>query len=104
MDAHYRYKLMKKQLEGERDEIQRIREALRLAFDDVLELHDLVARGELDEAAIDKLPRALHLFRGYARDLLGTYEDHIAPCDRNLGRPVPDYWQVAWHRKNDIKM
>lgn len=104
MDRNYRYKLMQKQLEAERDEIQRIREALRLAFDDVLKLHDLVACGELDEEAIGELPRALHLFRSYARDLLGAYEDHIAPCDRALGRPVPDYWQVAWHRKNDIKM
>lgn len=104
MDKHYRYKLMQKQLEGERDEVQRIREALRLAFDDVLELHNLVARGELDEEAIAKLPRALHLFRSYARDLLGAYEDHIAPCDRDLGRPVPDYWQVVWHRKNDIPL
>ena len=85
----YRFELMKKQLEVERDELQRVRESLDLAFDDVLELHDLIARGELDEEAIGELPRALHLFRSYARDLLGTYEDHIAPCDRALGRPIP---------------
>lgn len=76
-------------MEVERNELQRVRESLDLAFDDVLELHDLIARGELDEEAVGELPRALHLFRSYARDLLRSYEDSVAPCDRDLGRPLP---------------
>lgn len=85
----YRYKLMRKQLEVERNELQRVRESLDLAFGDVLEIHDLIARGELDEETVGELPRALHLFRSYARDLLRAYEDAVAPCDRALGRPIP---------------
>lgn len=85
----YRFELLRKQLEVERNELQRVRENLDLAFDDVLALHDLIARGELDEEAVGELPRALHLFRSYARDLLRTYEDSVAPCDRALGRPIP---------------
>lgn len=85
----YRFELMKKQLEVERDELQRVRESLDLAFNDVLDLHDLIARGELDEEAVGELPRALHLFRSYARDLLRAYEDSVAPCDRALNRPIP---------------
>lgn len=85
----YRFELMRKQLEVERDELQRVRERLDLAFDDVLALHDLIARGELDEEAVGELPRSLHLFRSYARDLLRAYEDSVAPCDRSLGRPIP---------------
>lgn len=85
----YRFELMRKQLEVERNELQRVRESLDLAFDDVLELHDLIARGELDEEAVGELPRALHLFRSYARDLLRSYEDSVAPCDRDLSRPIP---------------
>ena len=85
----YRFELMRKQLEVERNELQRVRESLDLAFDDVLELHNLIARGELDEEAVGELPRALHLFRSYARDLLRSYEDFVAPCDRDLGRPIP---------------
>lgn len=85
----YRFKLMRKQLEVERDELQRVRERLDLAFDDVIALHDLIARGELDEETVGELPRALHLFRSYARDLLRAYEDSVAPCDRAIGRPIP---------------
>ena len=87
----YRFELMRKQLEVERNELQRVRESLDLAFDDVLELHDLIARGELDEEAVGELPRALHLFRSYARDLLRAYEDSVAPCDRDLGRSIPTH-------------
>ena len=89
MDWKYRFELMRKQLEVERNELQRVRESLDLAFDDVFDLHDLIARGELDEETVEALPRALHLFRSYARDLLRSYEYFVAPCDRALGRPIP---------------
>ena len=103
MDKHYRFELIKRQLEGERDEIRNLRAFLALAFDDVIALHDSLARGELDEEAIANLPRALHLFRASARDLSCTYEDHIAPCLRDLGRPVPECVKNKWHCENDIK-
>lgn len=103
MDKHYRFELIKKQLEGERDEIRDLRAFLALAFDDVLALHDSLARGELDEEAIADLPRALHLFRFAARDLSHAYEDHIAPCLRDLGRPVPECVKNRWYCENDIK-
>lgn len=69
MDGHYRFELIRKQLEGERDEITNLRAFLDLAFDDVIALHDSIASGELDEESIANLPRALHLFRSCARDL-----------------------------------
>lgn len=94
----YRFKLMRKQLEVERNELQRVRESLDLAFADVLALHDLIARGELDEEAVGKLPRALHLFRSYARDLLRAYEDSVTPCNRALGRPIPTHCE---HKEED---
>ena len=103
MDKHYRFELIKKQLEGERDEIRNLRAFLALAFDDVISLHDSIARGELDEEAIANLPRALHLFRAYARDLSHAYEGYIAPCLRDLGRPVPECVKNKWHCENDIK-
>lgn len=103
MDKHYRFELIKKQLEGERDEIRNLRAFLALAFDDVIALHDSIARGDLDEEAIANLPRALHLFRASARDLSRAYEDHIAPCLRDLGRPVPECVKNKWHCENDIK-
>lgn len=103
MERHYRFELIKKQLEGERDEIKNLRAFLDLAFDDVIALHDSIATGELDEEAITELPRALHLFRACARDLSHCYEDHIAPCLRDLGRPVPVCVKNKWHCENDIK-
>lgn len=103
MDKHYRFTLIKQQLEGERDEIRNLRAFLALAFDDVIALHDSIACGELDEEAIANLPRALHLFRIAARDLSRTYEDYIAPCLRDLGRPVPECVKNRWRCENDIK-
>lgn len=103
MDKHYRFELIRKQLEGERDEIWNLRAFLALAFDDVIALHDSIARGDLDEEAIANLPRALHLFRSSARGLSRTYEDHIAPCLRDLGRPVPECVKNKWHCENEIK-
>ena len=103
MNSHYRFELMKKQLEGERKEVQIYEERLGRAFADVYWLHDSIARGELDEEAIANLPRALHLFRASARDLSRAYEDHIAPCLRDLGRPVPECVKNKWHCENDIK-
>lgn len=90
MDSQYRYELIKQQLEGERNELQDYKARLAVAFADVAWLHDSLASGTLDEASIEHLPRALHLFRAYARDLLRCYEDLIAPCIRALGRPLPD--------------
>ena len=90
MDSHYRYELVKQQLEGERNELRELKARLAVAFADVAYLHDSIARGALDEASIAQLPRALHLFRACARDLLGCYEVAIAPCIRALGRPLPD--------------
>lgn len=90
MDSHYRYELVKQQLEGERNELRELKARLAVAFADVGWLHDSLACGTLDETALDQLPRALHLFRACARDLLGCYEVAIAPCMRALGRPLPD--------------
>lgn len=90
MDSHYRYELVKKQLEGERNELQDYKARLAVAFADVAWLHDSLACGMLDEASIEQLPRALHLFRAYARDLLRCYEASIAPFIRPVGRPLND--------------
>ena len=72
MNSHYRFELMKKQLEGERKEVQIYEERLGRAFADVDLLHDSNARGRSD-------------------DLLRCYETTIAPCLRAVGRPLPDY-------------
>lgn len=90
MDSKYRFELVRRQLEGERDELRDYEARLVVAFANVALLHDSIACGALDEAAIEDLPRALHLFRAYARDLLRCYEDFIAPYSRALGRPLPD--------------
>lgn len=91
MNSHYRFELMKKQLEGEREEVQIYEERLGRAFADVSWLHDSIARGRIDETDVADMPRALHLFRAYARDLLRCYETTVAPCLRAVGRPLPDY-------------
>ena len=91
MNSHYRFELMKKQLECEREEVQIYEERLGRAFADVYWLHDSIARGRIDETDVANMPRALHLFRSYARDLLRCYETTIAPCLRAVGRPLPDY-------------
>lgn len=90
MDREYRFALVKQQLEGENNELQDYKARLAVAFADVAWLHASVACGALDEAAIGKLPRALHLFRSYARDLLRCYEVDIAPLIRIIGRPLND--------------
>lgn len=90
MDSKYRFELVRRQLEGERDELRDYEARLAVAFANVALLHDSIACGALDEAAIENLPRALHLFRSYARDLLRCYENLIAPRLRTVGRPLPD--------------
>ena len=91
MNSHYRFELMKKQLEGEREEVQIYEERLGRAFADVYWIHDSIARGRIDETDVANMPRALHLFRSYARDLLRCYETTVTPCLRAVGRPLPDY-------------
>lgn len=85
MNSHYRFDLVKKQLEGERSEVIDYENRLRLAFADVYLLHDALARGRIHEEDLGNLPRALHLFRACARDLLACYEAYITPCFRDLG-------------------
>ena len=90
MNSHYRFELIKKQLEGERNEVQECENRLCRAFADVYLLHDALARGRIHEEDIGNLPRALHLFRACARDLLACYEAYITPCLRDLGWVLPD--------------
>ena len=90
MNSHYRFELVKKQLEGERSEVLGYEDRLRIAFADVYLLHDALARGRIHEEDLGNLPRALHLFRACARDLLACYEAYITPCIRDLGWDLPD--------------
>lgn len=90
MDGHYRFELVKKQLEGERAEMIEIETRLCVAFKGVDLLHDALARGRIHEEDLGNLPRALHLFRSGSRDLLACYEAYIAPCLRDLGWGLPD--------------
>lgn len=90
MDAHYRFELVKKQLEGERSEVQDYEDRLRRAFANVYWLHDALASGRIHEEDLGNLPRALHLFRACSRDLLACYEGYIALCVRRLGLTLPD--------------
>lgn len=90
MNGHYRFELVKSQLAGERSEVIRIENRLRVAFADVYLLHDALARGRIHEEDLRNLPRALHLFRACARDLLDCYEAYITPCIRDLGWALPD--------------
>ena len=85
MNSHYRFELVKEQLNGERSEVIEIENRLRVAFADVYLLHDALARGRIHEEDLGNLPRALHLFRACARDLLACYEAYTAPCLRDLG-------------------
>ena len=89
MNSHYRFELVKKQLEGERAEVIEIENRLRVAFADVYLLHDALARGRIHEEDLGNLPRALHLFRACARDLLACYEAYTTPCLRDLGWDLP---------------
>ena len=89
MDSHYRFELVKKQLEGERSEVIDYENRLRIAFSGVYLLHDALACGRIHEEDFGNLPRALHLFRACARDLLACYEAHITPCLRDLGWDLP---------------
>lgn len=89
MNSHYRFELVKKQLEGERTEVIDYENRLRIAFEDVYLLHDALARGTIHEEDLGNLPRALHLFRACARDLLACYEAYITPCLRDLGWDLP---------------
>ena len=90
MDSKYRFELVRRQLEGERDEVRDYEARLAVAFANVALLHDAIACGALDEAALENLPRALHLFRSYARDLLRCYEDLIEPRLRTVGLALND--------------
>ena len=92
MNSHYRFELVKEQLNGERSEVIEIENRLRVAFADVYLLHDALARGRIHEEDLGNLPRALHLFRACARDLLACYEAYITPCIRDLG----------WSRPGDL--
>lgn len=90
MNSHYRFELVKKQLEGERSEVQEYEDRLCRAFAVVYRLHDALASERIHEEDLGNLPRALHLFRACARDLLACYEVHIARCVRDLGLVLPD--------------
>ena len=90
MNSHYRFELVKKQLEGERSEVQDYEDRLCRAFANVYRLHDALASGKIHEEDLGNLPRALHLFRACSRDLLACYEEHIALCVRRLGLTLPD--------------
>ena len=90
MNSHYRFELVKKQLEGERSEVQDYEDRLCRAFAYVYRLHDALASGRIHEEDLGNLPRALHLFRACSRDLLACYEEHIALCVRRLGLTLPD--------------
>ena len=90
MNAHYRFELVKKQLEGERSEVQDYEDRLCRAFANVYRLHDALASGRIHEEDLGNLPRALHLFRACARDLLACYEAYITPCLRDLGWALPN--------------
>ena len=100
MNSHYRFELMKKQLAAERKEVLIYEEHLGLAFSDVYWLHDSIARGRIDETDVENMPRALHLFRAYARDLLRCYETTVIPCLRAVGRPLPDYLDDRERKKH----
>ena len=90
MNSHYRFELVKKQLEGERTEVMDYEIRLRRAFEHVYLLHDALARGKVYEEDLGSLPRALHLFRACARDLLTCYEAYLAPYLRDLGWALSD--------------
>lgn len=90
MDSHYRFELIKKQLDGERAEVQEYEDRLGRAFAHVYRLHDALASGRIHEEDLGDLPRALHLFRACSRDLLACYENYIALCVRRLGLALPD--------------
>lgn len=90
MNSRYRFELLKKQLEGERNEIEVYETRLRYAFAILIWIHTAIANGKLDEESCGHLPRSLHLFRSYARDLLRCYETDVVPSLRALGYSVPD--------------